>query len=1214
MEEQKQQQHTLYTIISMDKNFIEHYMSIISQISAIPIDPSSNESIKDSHAHIKGLFNHHINNLLSIIKMNFNTKLNDIGILEVLYIIFINIIKPKIIGKSASFNANTLLLERIESLRHVPNPKVNTVNDNATLPNIPGDIHGLDNAIKMLKSYESNENGVKLLSNMTKLTSEQLLKNLLDAINKVKFKNEVGLSKDTRSILLRGEQTPINKLYEEALALIQYADLCHDLTRNHKLARVYTIPPPTASTFYRHWLQRIMTEIITPTSVNQDKILILQHLIINEFISALHAVDCYLYMPASQNDATIQSFVRDKDHYRESNVTTELFTLLRSLGINGMYTESTMSDLASALWEHSITESQKMDNFCLRAGRFDAGCGCGSLLEGTVNSGIGTQALCTSSCNYSESSICHAVTKFSAFEKKSSAGLGKKIIRYNQHSNDPGISPDVTMFFKYDLHIENDDTLYVTCKDNPNLVLEVRLTGNDGISLANILSVLQLASTRGSTLGQIKSDVKMYITLYDKTSTNRYPIYPHNLQDADKIRSTLHDLDLPPCTHSLPFMLEKFIGETIPLLKTWTDFIQLITLLSYKNSSIDQPSSQRKNILLIISDRSADSIQRLIGGGYTLHESKSDIILKCYDNRLRSVTIETLKNKVKIFSILALPKCFDLLRRATDIEKRKLKEKIAQIPTHKSQWRLRDTTGFIKKISMDNILEYTNDLFMLKQFDKMDVNINEEEKRIKDIQAILESNVSEAKLSEFATKILLLQDTMESYIECITSRNKHKSQWELSTDNIQKYMELLEKIIPRLYPTRPLQKTTLLEKKMKRSIVHGHEQYDKNATAAECQALLLDHDTSVLERLLKKETITIRNIQDYTIQILINKIMNEFTNLGFDNETIYRFISLLVYSIKTSIRDPRLLKPSSYMRIILVDKVLQTELDDNLIFNPLLTNCLETLDILIKADDTSTIKTYMDTPITRTSTILNSSGRIRIRMNPILSQRLSQPQTDEDKKEMENILRQIDEEKKLMQLTLKKLQEESNVEKAQDVKYAGPHTNVNNMSNPTHNTKSKKIEEMANKVHANLENSHAQSAQAYLQAHAQSAQAYSHAHAQAHANEEAAYAVNEEAAYASAQKFAEANPNANFTEAAARAYAKAQANAKAQARKAQAKQSSKRLYDNNANKQGGSRKKHNRRKKIDTRKRQRKHKHKSRKHSHAAIRTSKARPASRRFR
>ena len=47
---------------------------------------------------------------------------------------------------------------------------------------------------------------------------------------------------------------------------------------------------------------------------------------------------------------------------------------------------------------------------------------------------------------------------------------------------------------------------------------------------------------------------------------------------------------------------------------------------------------------------------------------------------------------------------------------------------------------------------------------------------------------------------------------------------------------------------------------------------------------------------------------------------------------------------------------------------------------------------------------------------------------------------------------------------------------------------------------------------------------------------------------------------------------------------------------------------------GGSRKKHNRRKKIDTRKRQRKHKHKSRKHSHAAIRTSKARPASRRFR
>ena len=46
----------------------------------------------------------------------------------------------------------------------------------------------------------------------------------------------------------------------------------------------------------------------------------------------------------------------------------------------------------------------------------------------------------------------------------------------------------------------------------------------------------------------------------------------------------------------------------------------------------------------------------------------------------------------------------------------------------------------------------------------------------------------------------------------------------------------------------------------------------------------------------------------------------------------------------------------------------------------------------------------------------------------------------------------------------------------------------------------------------------------------------------------------------------------------------------------------------------GSRKKHNRRKKIDTRKRQRKHKHKSRKHSHAAIRTSKARPASRRFR
>jgi hypothetical protein len=49
----------------------------------------------------------------------------------------------------------------------------------------------------------------------------------------------------------------------------------------------------------------------------------------------------------------------------------------------------------------------------------------------------------------------------------------------------------------------------------------------------------------------------------------------------------------------------------------------------------------------------------------------------------------------------------------------------------------------------------------------------------------------------------------------------------------------------------------------------------------------------------------------------------------------------------------------------------------------------------------------------------------------------------------------------------------------------------------------------------------------------------------------------------------------------------------------------------------GTRKKHNRRKKIDTRKRQQKHKRHSRKshsHKHAAIRTSKARPAPRRFR
>jgi len=49
---------------------------------------------------------------------------------------------------------------------------------------------------------------------------------------------------------------------------------------------------------------------------------------------------------------------------------------------------------------------------------------------------------------------------------------------------------------------------------------------------------------------------------------------------------------------------------------------------------------------------------------------------------------------------------------------------------------------------------------------------------------------------------------------------------------------------------------------------------------------------------------------------------------------------------------------------------------------------------------------------------------------------------------------------------------------------------------------------------------------------------------------------------------------------------------------------------------GGTRKKHNRRKKIDTKKHQRKHKRYSRKshsHKHAAIRTSKARPAPRRF-
>ena len=1050
------------------------------------------------------------------------------------------------------------------------------VNVNATLPNISGVIHGLDNAIKMIKSYESNENGVKLLSNMTKLTSEQLLKNLLDAINKVKFKNEDGLSKDTRPILLQGEQHPINKLYEEALALIQYADLCHDLTRNHKLAHVYTIHPLTTSKFYRYWLKRIMTEIITPTSVNQDKILILQHLIINEFISALHAANCYLYMPASQNDATIQSFVRDKVHYKDkdSAVTPELFTLLRSLGINGMYTESTMSDLASALWEHSITESQKMDNFCLRAGRFDAGCGCGSLLEGTINRGIGTQALCTSSCNYSQSSICHALTKFSAFEKQSSAGLGnpkgdRKIVPYNQHSNDPGISPDVTMFFKYDLHIENDDTLYVKCKDNPNLRLEVRLTGNDGISLANILSVLQLASTRGSTLGQIKSDVKMYITLYDETSTYRYPIYPHNLQDAVKIQSVLPHL--PKCTHSLPFMLEKFIGETIPLLKTWTDFIQLITLLSYKNSYIEQPSSQRKNILLIISDRSADSIQRLIGGGYTLHESKSDIILKCYDNRLRSVTIETLKNKVKIFSILALSNCFDLLRRATLIEKSNLEQKIAQISTVLSYMRTTSTSNAFIKISMDNILEYTNDLFMLKQFDKMLENIEKEKERINEIHAILKSNLSEDKLSEFAKKILLLQDTMESYIECITSRNKHKSQWELSKDNIQKYMELLGKIIPKLY-SRSLEKKTLLEKKMKVSLVHRHEQYDKNATAPECQALLLDHDTSVLERLLNKDTIIIRNIQAYTIQILINKIMNEFTNLGFDNETIYRFISLLVYSIKTSARETKLLKPSTYMRILLVDTVLQTELNDSLKFDPLLTNFLITLDLMIKGNPNSTIKDYMDTVISSRGVpgvFVNSNGRIHVPMNSTLSQILKAAEAAEaeaeaeaeadnglfaDKNEYVNETT-LEDEIKSIQEKLTKLKEEKEKEYT-----------LNAAISTTSSTSSSSSTNPKKRFHTNNNSS---------QANISPSQANIPTNIPAPAEKKS----KQGASASKANNPSQAPTNENLP-----------------------------------NVNGGSRKKHNRRKKIDTRKRQRKHKHKSRKHSHAAIRTSKARPASRRFR
>jgi len=1155
-DESKQQQQQDLQLKLNDATFIQICIGFINEFGQFKIDNTNNKSTTNSIKHIKAVFNERCDLLLSNIKQHTQTKLNDISILEVLYHFFTTIIEPHSQASSNLSRGYTyfteLLDERIKFLRSVPNAKVSTVNNNATLPNIPGDMLGLDNAIKKIKS---NKNGAITFRGMNATTHKQFLDALFNAIKKVEFTNEPGLTEDTRPITLNGEVLPINKFFEEALALIQYADLCHDLTRNHKLARVYTKPPPTASNFYKGWLHRLMKDIITPTSVNQNKILILQHLIIDEFISALHVSGVYLYMPASQNDATIQSFVRDNDHYKGSTVTPELFTLLRSLGINGMYTESTMSDLASALWEYSITESQKMENFCLRAGRFDAGCGCGSLLEGTVNSGIGTQASCTSSCNYSESSTCHALTKFSAFEKSSGIGQGKgkKIIPFNKHSNDPGISPDVTMFFKYNLHIEDEDTLHVTCKDNPNLILEVRLTGKDGISLANVLSVLQLASTRGSTHGQIKSDVKMYITIYDTDSHERYPVYPHNVKDADKIQRTL-PTTLPQCTHPLPFVLEKFIGETIPLLKTWTDFIQLITLLSYKDSYIKN-TSLRKKILLIISDRSADSIQRLIGGGYTLHESKSDIILKCYDNRLRSVTLEALKSKVKIFSILASSDYFDMLLRATSTDISKLSQRLKENDTVLS----RTEQGKL------NILKYIEEFFMLKHLHKIITSITDEQKRIQQINDI-------SDLSEFAKNILLLQDTIESYTECITSRNKHKSQWELFKKNIIKYMVLLEKIIRNLdEKIRGLTKQALLEIIMHESL-SGHSTIDKIQTSAECQVLLFDYDKSVLERLLSQKLITVRQIQNYAIQILINKIMNELTNLDLEPTDIYKFVSLLIYSIpisKRSSANPIFLRPSSYIPLILVDKVLQTELVDNLTFNSSFINCLETLDLLIIIETDSTIKTYMDIPITRASTIVTSNGLLHIRMNPTLRKRLLDKQTEKEKELMiETVFKKQTEEEKQIKKekdstikTLNQLQEIRNLEQNQDIQYTGKLPN-NALSHPE--KMAKLPTEMSNETQVNQEQL-VQAAKAKANANAQSAKAYANANAQKQAEE---------------QK--------------------------------QARQSSKRPH--NSNTEGGTRKKHNRRKKIDTRKRQRKHKRHSRKYKHAAIRTSKARPASRRFR
>lgn len=415
----------------------------------------------------------------------------------------------------------------------------------------------------------------------------------------------------------------LQNFYKVADILRSYIDMAHDFTDYfrdfsapiRKIVETKVIAPmidkktyPLHVKFYKDWMERIDKKgsgiYSRDGNPTQDRCRAVMEELVDAYLLCLrnpaYVGDAVVdWIPLTKIDAHVASYPTTRE-----NVTavTQLRDQLRADSVNHFYVESAGSGIGKRLRDPAT-----MKNVQITAGLWDAGSGFGT--EKTTDTYLQTSALFQASPSVSASASMTSMKKVS----------GKEYILLASNDADGYARPASRMFGFADVK---------TSGDNQFLRIQSSIDG----------SSMEIKAVNGKP-ERLAVD-RIAITL------GRAPLRSKDAEpgdDDDEDESNGKGAILPiPYDASQTSKASAYLF--LPILKTWTDPIQLRCISMFKHT---QPEIK---IATVIYDICCETTARMNGLGHVLLNSSKSTTYYSYDMNSRTMGIETLRQKSMVLS------------------------------------------------------------------------------------------------------------------------------------------------------------------------------------------------------------------------------------------------------------------------------------------------------------------------------------------------------------------------------------------------------------------------------------------------------------------------------------------------------------------------------------------------------------------------------------